>query len=233
MGASWTKFPSSRERSFGLSRSELDSTIVDGERYLDTSGATPQPADAGLGSGRTPGQCQPPPAVVVPYDPRWPAQFESLRALADAALGGVLHVTEHVGSTAVPGLDAKPIIDIDVVVFSAGAVRPAIEALVQGGWEYEGDLGIAGREAFAPPGDVLYHHLYVVVQGNSAHRDHIDLRDFLRNNPAQAAAYVQRKHALAGLLRIDRAAYTVGKADLIADLLRQARAAPGGTPHIP
>jgi GrpB-like predicted nucleotidyltransferase (UPF0157 family) len=89
------------------------------------------------------------PAVVVPYNPLWPAQFEALRALADVALGTIPHVTEHVGSTAVPGLDAKPIIDIDVVVRSADVISPAAEALVRAGWQHEGDLGIPGREAFA------------------------------------------------------------------------------------
>ncbi len=163
------------------------------------------------------------PAVVVPYDPLWPAQFESLRVLADAALGGVPHVTEHVGSTAVPGLDAKPIIDIDVVVSSADEVRPAVEALSGAGWQHEGDLGITGREAFAPPADVRYHHLYVVVAGSAPHRDHMDLRDYLRAHPGEAARYARHKQALAGLLAVDRAAYAAGKADLIAELLRHTR----------
>jgi GrpB-like predicted nucleotidyltransferase (UPF0157 family) len=164
------------------------------------------------------------PAVVVPYDPLWPGQFESLRALVDVALGHIPHVTEHVGSTSVPGLDAKPLIDMDVVVFAADKVGPAVEALIRAGWQHEGDLGIAGREAFAPPADVRYHHLYVVVAGSAAHRDHVDLRDFLRAHPGEAARYARRKHALAGLLTLDRAAYTDGKADLIAELLRHARA---------
>jgi GrpB-like predicted nucleotidyltransferase (UPF0157 family) len=168
------------------------------------------------------------PAVVVPYDPAWPALFDELRLRADAALAGVAHVTEHVGSTAVPGLDAKPIIDLDVVVPDEAGAGPAIGALAAAGWRHEGDLGIAGRAAFRPPADAPYHHLYVVAAGSPAHRDHVDLRDYLRAHPGPAARYGELKRHLAGLLETDRAAYTAGKAELITELLRQARG--GGHP---
>ena len=71
--------------------------------------------------------------VVVTCDPRWPAVFEVLRAHADEALAGVTHTTEHVGSTAVPGLGARPIIDLDVVVLDDAGVAAAIAALALGG----------------------------------------------------------------------------------------------------
>jgi GrpB-like predicted nucleotidyltransferase (UPF0157 family) len=166
------------------------------------------------------------PAVVVPYDPRWPEVFGALRDRAGAALAGVAHVTEHVGSTAVPGLSAKPIVDLDVVVPDAAGVGPAVAALAAAGWEPEGDLGIAGREAFRPPADTVYHHLYVVVAGRPAHRDHVDLRDFLRTHPDEAARYGELKRRLAGLLETDRTAYADGKAEMITEFLRQARAQP-------
>ena len=97
------------------------------------------------------------PAVVSAYDPSWPRLFGELRDRVDAALAGISHVTEHVGSTAVPGLDAKPIIDLDVVVPDAAGVGAAVNALTVAGWQHEGDLGIAGREAFLPPADAVYH----------------------------------------------------------------------------
>jgi GrpB-like predicted nucleotidyltransferase (UPF0157 family) len=162
------------------------------------------------------------PAVVVPYDPRWPEVFDALRDRADAALAGIAHVTEHVGSTAVPGLDAKPIIDLDVVVPAGASPGPAVAALAAAGWEPEGDLGITGREAFRPPADTVYHHLYVVVEGSPAHRDHVELRDYLRAHPDAAARYGALKRRLAGLLETDRAAYSDGKAEMIAELLRPA-----------
>jgi GrpB-like predicted nucleotidyltransferase (UPF0157 family) len=168
---------------------------------------------------------RPSPAEVVAYDPRWPEIFASLRARADAALTAVDHVTEHVGSTAVAGLAAKPIVDMDVVVPGRAAAAAAIAGLTADGWRHEGDLGVAGREALAPPDDAPYHHLYVVVAGSRPHRDHVDLRDYLRARPDEAARYASLKGRLAYLLATDRAAYTAGKAELIDQLLRRARAA--------
>jgi GrpB-like predicted nucleotidyltransferase (UPF0157 family) len=163
------------------------------------------------------------PAVVVAYDPGWPGLFGELRDRVDAALVGVAHETEHVGSTAVPGLDAKPIIDLDVVVPDDAFLSAAVDALAAAGWQHQGNLGITGREAFLPHPDAAYHHLYAVVAGSQPHRDHIDLRDFLRTHPAQAAEYSGLKHRLAVLLATDRLAYGAGKAEMIGNLLRQAR----------
>jgi len=163
----------------------------------------------------------------VAYDPGWPGLFRELRDRVDAVLAGVAHMTEHVGSTAVPGLDAKPVIDVDVVVPGDAAVGPAIRALAAAGWRHQGDLGITGREAFAPPADAVYHHLYVVVAGSQPHRDHVDLREFLRARPGQAARYGDLKRRLAGLLTADRLAYSEGKAEMIAGFLRQARCRTG------
>ena len=160
---------------------------------------------------------------MVTYDPGWPGLFEGLRDRLDTALAGVAHVTEHVGSTAVPGLDAKPVIDVDVVVPDGTAVGPAIKALAAAGWRHQGDLGIAGREAFLSPADATCHLLYVVVAGSQPHRDHIDLRDFLRAHPGHAARYSDLEHRLAALLKTDRPAYSDGKAEMITEFLRQAR----------
>jgi GrpB-like predicted nucleotidyltransferase (UPF0157 family) len=74
-----------------------------------------------------------------------------------------------------------------------------------------------------PPADAIYHHLYVVVAGSQPHRDHIDLRDYLRTHPAQAARYGGLKRRLAVLLKTDRSAYSKGKAEMISEFLRQAR----------
>ena len=163
------------------------------------------------------------PAVVAEYDPRWPGVFERLRDRLDAALAGVTHVTEHVGSTAVRGLAAKPIIDVDVVVADEDAVGPAIKALAAAGWQHEGDLGIRGREAFRPPADAAYHHLYLVLAESQPHCDHIDLRDFLRTHPGHAARYAALKRQLAVLLETDRGAYVRGKDEMITEFLRMAR----------
>ena len=164
---------------------------------------------------------------MVEYDPGWPGVFEWLRDRLDAALADVTHVTEHVGSTAVRGLAAKPIIDVDVVVSDETAVGLAVKALAAAGWRHEGDLGIKGREAFLPPADAPYHHLYVVMAGSGSHRDHIDLRDFLRMHPGHAADYATLKRELAVLLTTDREAYVRGKHEMITEFLRMARSEGG------
>jgi GrpB-like predicted nucleotidyltransferase (UPF0157 family) len=164
-----------------------------------------------------------PPAEVVPYDERWPAWFDEIRTVLRELLGGLSCEIEHVGSTAVPGLAAKPIIDVDVdvVVPTPNQVPAAVAALVAGGYGHQGDLGITGREAFGLPTRVAhYHHLYVVVAGNKAHRDHVVLRDRLRADPQALARYARRKRELAPLLLTDRSAYVDGKSALIAELLR-------------
>jgi GrpB-like predicted nucleotidyltransferase (UPF0157 family) len=107
------------------------------------------------------------PAVVVDYDPAWPAMFDAVRSRVWPAVAPIALAVEHVGSTAVPGLAAKPIIDVDVVVAAADVGR-AVRALAALGYEDEGDLGVPGREALrAPATDLPYHHLYVVVAGRS------------------------------------------------------------------
>jgi GrpB-like predicted nucleotidyltransferase (UPF0157 family) len=131
-------------------------------------------------------------AQVVPYDPAWPGLFSQLRDRVDTALAAVPHVTEHVGSTAVPGLPAKPVIDLDVVVPDETAAETAVRMLAAAGWQHEGDLGIAGREAFRPPADAAYHHLYVVVSGSQPHRDH-SFKIYLVDPPAAGLlSYVVR-----------------------------------------
>ena len=158
------------------------------------------------------------PAEVVDYDARWPLWFDEIRARLVPYVDGF--VVEHVGSTAVPGLAAKPIIDVDVVVPSAELVPTAIARLEAAGYRHEGDLGIPGREAFAlPPDAVHYHHLYVVVEGNEAHQDHALLRDHLRANAADRERYAARKRELAHLLTTDRTAYVSGKGALVEELI--------------
>ena len=163
---------------------------------------------------------------MVAYDPAWPGEFDRLRRRVTSALNDRDAVVEHVGSTAVPGLDAKPIIDADVVVSADVEVGPVVGALADAGWRPQGDLGIAGREAFEPPAAGPYHHLYVVVAGSRAYRDHIDLRDYLRLHPAEASRYAALKHRLAPLLVEDREGYVDGKAVLILEFLDAARNPP-------
>jgi len=91
------------------------------------------------------------PIVIEDYDPHWQEQFEVLRAQIAAVLRPLAAAIEHVGSTAVPGLAAKPIIDIDVLLRSAADLPEAITRLATLGYQHRGDLGVPGREAFDRP----------------------------------------------------------------------------------
>jgi GrpB-like predicted nucleotidyltransferase (UPF0157 family) len=121
--------------------------------------------------------------IVVEYDPKWLEIFESLRARIAGALGNLAAAIEHAGSTAVPGLVAKPVIDIDVALSSAHGLREAVARLAPLGYTHRGDLGIAGREAFSQPLGQPAHHLYICAPDCSEYRRHIAFRDYLRAHP--------------------------------------------------
>jgi len=155
------------------------------------------------------------PVVIADYDPSWPATFQQLRDRLAAALGPLAVTIEHVGSTAVPGLAAKPIIDLDVVIADRADLPADIEQLRLLGSHHEGDLGVAGREAFTTPAGAPPHHLYVCAVGTPALRRHLTFRDALRANPGLADTYGDLKRALAALLGHDRSAYTEAKSAFI------------------
>lgn len=167
-----------------------------------------------------PDQPNSPPATVVEYDHRWPADFTCIAAAVDDALGDLPHQVEHIGSTAVPGLAAKPIIDLFVVVASAAQVAGVMTRLGRVGWSHEGDGGIRGRDRFAAREGLPYHHLYLVVEGNEPHQAQIAFHDLLRTHPRAAEEYANLKRHLGPLLATDRSAYAEGKTDLISHLTR-------------
>jgi GrpB-like predicted nucleotidyltransferase (UPF0157 family) len=163
------------------------------------------------------------PVTIVAYDEAWPNTFIRIRARLAPVVETDGARIEHVGSTAVPGLAAKPIVDVDVVVPSASDFETVTDRLGALGYAPEGDMGIAGRLAFAPPSGQPHHHLYVVVDGSPPHRDHVDLRDYLRSHPAEIERYAARKRELADLARNDPVMYTAAKAEIIRELLARAR----------
>ena len=160
--------------------------------------------------------------LVVDHDPAWADTFEALRRDVWAAVCDVALSVEHVGSTAVPGLAAKPVIDMDVVVASRVSVPEAVARLGALGYAHQGNLGIEGREAFAAPPGLPAHHLYVCIQGGEALANHLALRDFLRRSPAAAAEYGRLKKALAAQFPEDVDSYVAGKTDYILRALRDA-----------
>ncbi len=159
--------------------------------------------------------------IVVDYDPAWSAQFEGLRSNIVSAVGDIAVGVEHVGSTSVPGLAAKPVIDIDLVVATAAHVPAAICRLSALGYEHRGNLGIEGREAFFSPSKPPQHSLYVCLQGGTALRNHLMLRDYLRTHAGVAAEYGFLKKRLAAQFPTDIDSYVDGKTDFILDVLRR------------
>jgi len=159
------------------------------------------------------------PIVISEYDPRWPALFCELRDGLPAGLRMRARSIEHIGSTAVPGLAAKPIIDIDVVVADAADMAEAIAMLAAAGYPHKGDAGVPGREAFDQPPHLPEHHLYVCVEGARPLVAHLRLRDHLRANPGTAGEYAALKRELAAAYGEDRAGYTEAKTAFIEGVL--------------
>jgi GrpB-like predicted nucleotidyltransferase (UPF0157 family) len=153
--------------------------------------------------------------TIHEYDPSWPALFAKLAARIQTALGDLVLRVEHVGSTAVPGLAAKPVIDLDVVLPARADVAEAIRLLAGLGYEHEGDLGIPGRNAFGVPEGEPRHHLYLLLEGASELRRHLAFREALRRDPALRARYASLKRSLATMYARDRSAYTEGKSAFI------------------
>jgi GrpB-like predicted nucleotidyltransferase (UPF0157 family) len=155
------------------------------------------------------------PVSIEDYDPTWPSAFARLAARIRAALGDVAVAIEHIGSTAVPGLSAKPVIDLDAIIASPADLPEAIQRLQSIGYVYEGDLGIAGREAFRSPPGGPPHHFYVLSAGADELRRHLVFRDALRAKGDLRNRYDELKRSLAREHQNDRRAYTDGKTAFI------------------
>jgi len=165
------------------------------------------------------------PIVVLRYDSTWPALFQSLRRRIADALDDMAAAIEHVGSTAVPGLVAKPIIDIDVLLAYEMMLPEAIERLASIGYIHRGDLGILEREAFRAPAGDPPHHLYVCPPSSGEFRRHLAFRDYLRAHAEDARIYGDLKIALAERFREDRPAYNAAKSEFVMDMTSRAIAA--------
>jgi len=164
------------------------------------------------------------PIEVVPYNPKWPDYFGEIEAYILSRLDSeYLHI-EHVGSTSVAGLSAKPIIDIDIIVRKSEDKKPIISSLEFAGYEHLGDLGIMGRDAFKMKVDELLlpkHNLYLIDEMNIAWLNHKYLRDYLRINSYFRDAYSELKLALAKEHSENIDAYIDGKTDFIIHVLRK------------
>ena len=133
------------------------------------------------------------PVEVVEYDPGWPRAFEEERTRVAHALDDFMVAVEHVGSTAVPGLAAKPVIDILAGLRTLDLPPERISAMEELGYEYRGEYGIPGRLFFRKGGVARTHHVHAVEHGGEQWRRHLAFRDYLRAHPSEVAAYARAK----------------------------------------
>jgi len=156
--------------------------------------------------------------TLVDYDASWPRAFvNEARRLENADLPGFLGV-EHIGSTAVPGLSAKPIIDIMLTVTIPARSRKLVRELEALGYRYLGNFGLRGRHFFRL-GEPARVHLHVVHNRSPHARAWLEFRDTLRTHPEWLAYYEREKKELARTFRCDRAAYTAAKGPIVATIL--------------
>lgn len=199
----------------GIHASELDEEVRAGLR-AETLQAQFPTLELTSGSER-PGEV----IAVVPYDPSWPAQFEVWRSRLSAALGPSALRIDHVGSTAVPGLAAKPIIDIQVSLDDPEAEADYLSAVEGTGLQLRARE--PGHRYFRPPPDRPRDvHVHVCAAGSAWERDHLLFRDYLRAHPTVRNAYADLKRTLAERYPGDRLAYTDAKSAFILDTLEAA-----------
>ena len=152
--------------------------------------------------------------LIEKYTSDWVSQFNDIKSQLEAVLSGLECSIEHVGSTAVPNLDSKPIIDIDIVYH----VKPDFEKIKQGlekiGYYHNGNQGIEGRDVFKRSGkltnavlDTIKHHLYVCPMDSKALERHLLSRNQLRKNEWARMKYQQMKYELAEQSHQDRKKY--------------------------
>jgi GrpB-like predicted nucleotidyltransferase (UPF0157 family) len=163
------------------------------------------------------------PIRIVAYDPSWPSRFEEERAALERAIGmwvtGGIH---HVGSTAVPGLDAKPVIDILAGVESLPSSRACFAPLAKLGYLHAPYRESEMHWFCKPDPSRRTHHLHLVPTGSRRFREELAFRDLLRARPDVASEYVAVKRRLSGSYENDRGAYTEGKAPFIVEALKAA-----------
>ncbi len=170
------------------------------------------------------------PIEIVEYDPSWPAQFAEIAGRVRAAFADGPPITvEHIGSTSVAGLAAKPIIDIGVVVPASSDAPDAIARLATLGYVHQANLGIAGHEAFRSPANGPRHRLCVYPRYISPLlRELLAFRDYLRTHPDEADQYAALKKELAARFSSDHVGYTEAKTDFVRSVLAKARGSKDG-----
>lgn len=161
---------------------------------------------------------------VVDYDPAWPERFERERGLIAGALGDLALGIEHIGSTAVPGCAAKPVIDIMIGLRALAEGDRCVAPLEAIGFEFRGDGGIEEHLYFRR-GMPRTHHLHMVERDGSYWVGHLAFRDLLRSSSQLTQEYGELKKRLAAAYRTQRVEYTEAKTPFIEAALSRTEAA--------
>lgn len=173
------------------------------------------------------------PVIIESYSDQWVSQFNQIHEILAKTLKGDFLAIEHMGSTSIPGLSAKPILDITIVIYSREILPKIIAKLQTLGYIHCGEKGVPGREAFermssevpftSPPHPWIHQHLYVCEKNAEQLKQYLLLRNYLRTHPDHAFQYGQLKRQLADKFRHNREAYTNAKTDFILAILHKAK----------
>lgn len=163
--------------------------------------------------------------VVESHNPNWKYEFQKLKKLYQNTLSDIVVQIEHVGSTSVPGLSAKPILDIDIIVENKKDLEKVIDKLKSIGYIHMGNLGVEGREAFKYDEieyqEYMEHHLYAGLKNSQGFNNHLNLREYLLNHPDGVIKYGELKAELAEKYPYDIDSYIEGKTKLITEYLEK------------
>lgn len=162
--------------------------------------------------------------VIVPYNPSWPELYRQEAEKIAAIFGQELIASHHIGSTSIPAMSAKPIIDMMPVVRNIETVETFNAAMMALGYESKGENGIPGRRYFVKGSDAQRtHHVHTYKPNNPEVKRHLDFRDYLIAHPEAAQRYADLKIALAKQFRHDIDGYIAGKDAFIKEIILKAR----------
>jgi GrpB-like predicted nucleotidyltransferase (UPF0157 family) len=161
--------------------------------------------------------------VIVDYDPEWPSAAARVAEAIARACAPHVRAVEHIGSTSVPGLGAKPIIDVMPVLGRFEDGHACVAPMEGIGYQYRGEYGIPGRHYFVRgDGGAGTVHAHFLVEGSPEWRNHLLFRDYLRAHPSEAAAYERVKREMAERYRDRRDLYPEAKAPFVEGVLERA-----------
>jgi len=161
--------------------------------------------------------------IVTPYDEKWKQEFERIKEELLTVLNNYIIAIEHIGSTSVEGLAAKPIIDIDIIIKDYNSFETIKEKLDQVGYTHEGDLGIKDRQAFkyVDKPHLMKHNLYVCPEYSEELKRHIAFRDYLRHNSKDRDWYGSVKILAAKHYPEDINSYMIAKSPCAVEIINR------------